>query len=116
MLPGADRQVVCPSYRACRRGEVLLTACGAVVTMALGTGLQELRQGDTTMRGVRRWGSSVLLLGLVWTGCTSTPPMNTAVPLDKSVPDIEGKEMGGKPLKLSDFRGKVVLLDFSATW
>ena len=31
-------------------------------------------------------------------------------------PDIEGKDAEGKPLKLSDFRGKVVLLDFFADW
>ncbi len=31
-------------------------------------------------------------------------------------PDIEGKDAEGKPLKLSEFRGKVVLLDFFADW
>jgi thiol-disulfide isomerase/thioredoxin len=31
-------------------------------------------------------------------------------------PEIEGPDLEGKPLKLSDFRGKVVVLDFWADW
>lgn len=34
----------------------------------------------------------------------------------KVAPDIIGKDIQGKPLKLSDFRGKVVILDFFADW
>ena len=30
----------------------------------------------------------------------------------KEVPEIEGKDQDGKEFKLSDYRGKVVLLDF----
>ena len=30
----------------------------------------------------------------------------------KEAPDIEGQDQGGKRFKLSDYRGKVVLLDF----
>jgi hypothetical protein len=30
----------------------------------------------------------------------------------KEVPEVEGRDQDGKPLKLSDYRGKVVLLDF----
>jgi thiol-disulfide isomerase/thioredoxin len=32
------------------------------------------------------------------------------------VPDIEGTDLDGKKVKLSSYRGKVVLLDFWATW
>ncbi|HVC92940.1 MAG TPA: TlpA disulfide reductase family protein [Pirellulales bacterium] len=31
-------------------------------------------------------------------------------------PEIEGEDIDGKPMKLSDFRGKVVLLDFWGHW
>jgi thiol-disulfide isomerase/thioredoxin len=34
----------------------------------------------------------------------------------KEVPDPDLKTLDGKPLKLSDYRGKIVLLDFWATW
>ncbi|MBX9789607.1 MAG: redoxin domain-containing protein [Pirellulales bacterium] len=34
----------------------------------------------------------------------------------KVAPEIIGKDIDGKPLKLSDFRGKVVILDFWADW
>ena len=29
-----------------------------------------------------------------------------------SAPDVEGSDLEGKPMKLSDFRGKVVVLEF----
>ena len=32
------------------------------------------------------------------------------------VPDIEGEDLDGVPFKLSDYRGKVVLLDFWGDW
>jgi thiol-disulfide isomerase/thioredoxin len=34
----------------------------------------------------------------------------------KVVPEIEGKDLDGRPLKLSDHRGNVVLLSFWGTW
>jgi hypothetical protein len=34
----------------------------------------------------------------------------------KTVPDIEGEDIDGKKLKLSDYRGKVVMLDFWGHW
>ncbi|HUY35952.1 MAG TPA: hypothetical protein VMV69_24650 [Pirellulales bacterium] len=34
----------------------------------------------------------------------------------KPAPEIEGEDIDGKPMKLSDFRGKVVLLDFWGHW
>src|SRR4051812_36213730 len=39
----------------------------------------------------------------------------TGLPLGKIAPDITGRDADGLPIKLSDFRGKVVLLDFSQT-
>jgi hypothetical protein len=34
----------------------------------------------------------------------------------KPVPELAGEDLDGKPFKLSDYRGKVVLLDFWAHW
>jgi hypothetical protein len=34
----------------------------------------------------------------------------------KPAPEIVGEDIDGKPMKLSDFRGKVVLLDFWGMW
>jgi hypothetical protein len=36
--------------------------------------------------------------------------------IGKALPDIKGKDGDGKELKLSDYRGKVVVLAFWATW
>lgn len=36
--------------------------------------------------------------------------------LGKRAPEIEGEDLDGKPLKLSDYRGKVILLDFWGSW
>lgn len=33
-----------------------------------------------------------------------------------TAPEIDGEDIDGKPMKLSDFRGKVVVLSFWATW
>jgi hypothetical protein len=34
----------------------------------------------------------------------------------KAAPDIEGEDIDGKKFKLSDYRGKIVLLDFWGHW
>ena len=36
--------------------------------------------------------------------------------IGKTAPEITGTDVNGKPLKLSDYRGKVVLLDFWGHW
>jgi len=36
--------------------------------------------------------------------------------IGKVAPEIVGEDLNGKPLKLSDFRGKVVMLSFWGTW
>jgi hypothetical protein len=73
---------------------------------------------------------SLVLMAVVWTaGCGDQsrspkgkgaggnqvhPPEALAV--GKVAPDIEGEGIDGKPLKLSDYRGKVVVLDFWGNW
>ena len=36
--------------------------------------------------------------------------------IGKKAPDIEGEDTNGDKFKLSDYRGKVILLDFWAHW
>jgi peroxiredoxin len=36
--------------------------------------------------------------------------------LGKKAPEIAGEDIDGKKFKLSDYRGKVVLLDFWGNW
>src|SRR5262249_54251956 len=36
--------------------------------------------------------------------------------LGKTAPEIEGDDIDGKKLKLSEYRGKVILLDFWGNW
>jgi cytochrome oxidase Cu insertion factor (SCO1/SenC/PrrC family) len=36
--------------------------------------------------------------------------------IGKVAPDIEGEDIDGVPFKLSDYRGKVVVLDFWGDW
>jgi thiol-disulfide isomerase/thioredoxin len=43
-------------------------------------------------------------------------PQPSGPPVGEVAPKLEGKDADGKPLKLSDYRGKVVLVDFWATW
>jgi cytochrome oxidase Cu insertion factor (SCO1/SenC/PrrC family) len=41
---------------------------------------------------------------------------NPNLAIGKMAPEITGDDIDGKPFKLSDFRGKVVLLDFWGNW
>lgn len=58
-------------------------------------------------------------LSLGYTACAPTPRVRAAVKDDKDrkgAADFVLKDGDGKPVRLSDFRGKVVLVDFWATW
>ncbi len=80
------------------------------------------------MRPRWRLTAAWLVLGLALAGCTDSggpakplppPPAGeapTGVSRGNKAPDIEGEDADGRPFKLSDYRGKVVLLDFWGNW
>ena len=63
----------------------------------------------------------VLAALFLFSACSSSPrPVRAASQKQakdrKPAPEFALKDADGRPVKLSDFRGKVVLLDFWATW
>jgi hypothetical protein len=44
------------------------------------------------------------------------PETQTPILVGKPAPEIEGEDIDGVKFKLSDYRGKVVLLDFWGHW
>ncbi len=65
--------------------------------------------------------ATAFLLGLVLQGCSSEPRSVKAASVKpdherKQAPDFALKDADGKVVKLSAYKGKVVLLDFWATW
>lgn len=69
-----------------------------------------------------RWMAASILaaaLGLTATGCGSPKAVKAAVKAEKDrkpAPDFSLKDVHGREVKLSDYKGKVVLLNFWATW
>ncbi len=56
--------------------------------------------------------SMMMLLALILlTGMAERPPL-----VGGPAPDFQLDQLGGPPTKMSDYRGKVVLLNFWATW
>ncbi len=51
-------------------------------------------------------------LGILLAGCLFSPDNPAAKEVGQPAPDISGPDLHGQPLRLRDYRGKVVLLDF----
>lgn len=72
-------------------------------------------------------GMTLLLIGAALTGCVANNAQTTRssghrsataqlASVDKPAPDIVGIDADGQRFHLSDYRGKVILLDFWASW
>ena len=67
------------------------------------------------LRSTRWWCTGFLLLCTLTSGCTNASS-GSAVQAGGPAPEIEGADLEGRPFRLADLRGQVVLLNFWATW
>lgn len=58
----------------------------------------------------------ILLLAVVLMGTGVTFAQNIGINIGNKAPDLVGKTPDGKTMKLSDVKGKLILLDFWASW
>jgi thiol-disulfide isomerase/thioredoxin len=78
------------------------------------------RYNEIVPLSVRAVAAGVLVAGLFLTGCTSEQPKSQVkVKPDtdrKPAPEFSLKDIDGRTVTLADYKGKVVLLNFWATW
>ena len=61
----------------------------------------------------------VVVLGLVMAGCSNDTfnlPPAEEVNVGNAAPDFQVSDLDGKPVSLSDFQGKPILINFWASW
>jgi len=73
------------------------------------------------MRSVICAGHVLMAFIMNFPSCGRLPlARNAALPsgvaVGQAAPDLEGQDLDGAPLKLSDYRGKVVVVVFSGHW
>ncbi len=58
----------------------------------------------------------IIFTAILSLALSATTTAQSAPRIGAAAPEITGKDIFGKPLKLSQFKGKVVLLDFWGDW
>lgn len=81
---------------------------------AAGDSIQEAgrTRPSKVLIGVTSLAILVLAFGVVWLQSSKYEPLTVG----KVAPDFELPDLGDKSVRLSDFRGKVIFLNFWATW
>src|ERR1700730_157628 len=79
------------------------------------------RRGGRSMRGVIGTGHVIIAFIMSSPSCGRLPlarnaPLPQGLAVGQPAPDLEGQDLDGVPLKLSDYRGKVVVVVFSGHW
>jgi len=67
-------------------------------------------------RCILQLGVITALLALLPTAFHAADQSKTGFEIGNTAPEITGNDLEGKPMKLSEFRGKVVMLDFWGFW
>ena len=78
--------------------------------------LGEKRKGGTITRYVLTLGGILTVIGLLAYGFTTDPRAIPSILTGKQAPDFSITLLDGRTIRLSDFRGKVVFLNFWASW
>jgi len=80
------------------------------------------------MRGMFCAGHVLMAFFVSFPSCGRTPaekavppaapaaPLPAGLTVGQPAPDLEGQDLGGMPLKLADYRGKIVIVCFSGHW
>ncbi len=67
-------------------------------------------------RGLLITGALLLASALLISGCVKPPPQRGALEIGRPAPTFNLKDLDGRMISLDQFKGKVVMLDFWATW
>jgi predicted Zn finger-like uncharacterized protein len=118
--PGKKKSAVLVLIPILVGGLLLVVLAGAGVWyLASRLGGNDKDTIDSKARVVSRKGGSPVRLGGgggQGGGGQGGAALGEAPALNKEAPDIEGEDVDGQHFKLSDYRGKVVVLDFWGHW
>jgi hypothetical protein len=68
------------------------------------------------MRSIACFANATFALAFTLQSCALLPPRIPDVPAARPAPEIAGEDLDGVPFCLSDYRGRVVVLDFWGDW
>ena len=96
-------------------GVILVVVVIVVIGMLFVQGSNRDAHSTTTTDGTRI-NPEPVASGEMTVGGNSGNESRSAKPCEKPAPQFTLKDISGKPVSLSDFNGKVIILDFWATW